>query len=220
VSEAGRLKAKSLAAYVSLEFPFTVLTAPILAVLPPLYAKEYGIELASLSVILLVLRIMDAVTDPLVGYLSDKTQTRFGPRKPWILVGAILSLWSCYQLFNPPESVDQFYIGVWLCGIYIGWTLLEVPYRAWSADITETYEDRSRLSLAVRFVGNGALMFFGFLPLIFSPTNEFDFAVLRSTSILLMIVLPIGKLLALFAAPRGRVPHSSRVQSHRVMESS
>ena len=206
---AGRLKTGSLAAYVSLEFPFTVLTAPILAVLPPLYAKEYGIELASLSVILLLLRIMDAVTDPLVGYLSDKTQTRFGPRKPWILVGAILSLWSSYHLFNPPESVDQFYIGVWLCGIYIGWTLLEVPYRAWSADITETYEDRSRLSLAVRFVGNGALMFFGFLPLIFSPTNEFDFAVLRSTSILLLIVLPIGTLLALFAAPRGRIPHAS-----------
>lgn len=205
----GRLKAGSLAAYVSLEFPFTVLTAPILAVLPPLYAKEYGIELASLSVILLALRIMDAVTDPLVGYLSDKTRSRFGPRKPWIFVGAVLSLWSSYHLFNPPDSADRYFIGVWLCGVYIGWTLLEVPYRAWSADLTNTYEDRSRLSLAVRFMGSAALMFFGFLPLIFSPTNEFDFAVLRSTSILLLILLPIGTLLALFAAPAGRVPHVS-----------
>jgi Na+/melibiose symporter-like transporter len=206
VTQQGRLKYGSIAAYASLEFPFTVLTAPILAVLPPLYAKEYGIELASLSAILLGLRIMDAMTDPLVGYLSDKTHTRFGPRKPWILVGAILSLWSSWHLFNPPESADRYYIGIWLCGIYIGWTLLEVPYRAWSADITESYEDRSRLSLALRFVGNAALLAFGFLPVIFSATNEFDFAVLRSTSQVLLVLLPLGTLLALFAAPVGQAP--------------
>ncbi|MEO0465847.1 MAG: MFS transporter [Pseudomonadota bacterium] len=203
------MRAGPLAAYASLEFPFTILTAPILAVLPPLYAKEYGIELASLSVILLVLRIMDAVTDPLTGYLSDRTRTRFGPRKPWIFVGAILSLWSAFNLFNPPDDPDRFYIGVWLCGVYIGWTLLEVPYRAWSAELATSYEDRSKLSLAVRFVGNGALLAFGFLPLLFSPTNEFDFAVLRSTSVLLLILLPIGTLFALFAAPEGEAPKDS-----------
>ncbi|MFN4352991.1 MAG: MFS transporter, partial [Hylemonella sp.] len=108
--------------------------------------------------------------------------------------------------FNPPESADRFYIGVWLCGIYIGWTLLEVPYRAWSADITSTYEERSRLSLALRFIGNAALMAFGFLPLIYSPTNEFDFAVLRSTSQVLLVLLPLGTLWALLAAPVGRAP--------------
>ncbi|MEO1661285.1 MAG: MFS transporter [Pseudomonadota bacterium] len=204
-----RAKSGALAAYASLEFPFTILTAPILAVLPPLYAKEYGIELASLSVILLALRIMDAITDPLTGYLSDKTRTRFGPRKPWILTGSILSLWAAYNLFNPPETADRFYIGVWLCAIYIGWTLLEVPYRAWSAELTTSYEDRSRLSLYVRFSGNAALLAFGFLPLLFSPTNEFDFAVLRSTSIFLLILLPIGTMLALFAAPVGDAPKES-----------
>lgn len=98
---------QALVAYASLEFPFTVLTAPILSVLPPLYAKTYGIELASLSVILLLLRIVDAVTDPVTGVLSDRTVTRFGPRKPWIFMGSMLSLWSSYHLFNPPDSPDQ-----------------------------------------------------------------------------------------------------------------
>lgn len=198
-----------LAAYAGLEFPFTILTAPLLSVLPPLYAKEYGIELASLSVILLALRIMDAVTDPIVGTLSDRTKSRFGPRKPWILVGTIMCMWCMFGLFQPPESVDAFYIGIYLCGMYIGWTLLEVPYRAWSAELATTYRDRSRLSLVVRFVGNGALLLFGFLPAIFSPTNEFDFSVLRATSWVLLAVLPIGAGIALWKAPVGDVPKPS-----------
>lgn len=204
-----RQSSRALVAYASLEFPFTVLTAPIVSVLPPLYAKTYGIELASLSVILLLLRVVDAVTDPVTGVLSDRTFTRFGPRKPWILVGSVLSLWSSYHLFNPPESPDRFYVGVWLCGIYIGWTLLEVPYRAWSAELTSSYRDRSRLALMVRFSGSTALLAFGFLPLLFSPTNEFDFAVLKSTSNILLLILPLGTLWALFSAPVGEPKKSA-----------
>lgn len=201
-----RRSLRTLGAYAALEFPFSILTAPIVSVLPPLYAKEYGIELASLSFILLLLRLFDAVSDPLLGYLSDRTRSRFGPRKPWILVGVVLCLWSAWNLFIPPAEVSVYYVGVWLCGVYVGWTLLEVPYRAWSADLVTDYAERGRLSLVVRFSGNAALLLFGFLPLFFSPTNEFDFAVLRGTAMLLLVLLPIGAGLALFFVPKGSPP--------------
>ncbi len=196
---AGPLSRRQIGAYAALEFPFTLLTAPILAVLPPLYAKEHGIGLASLSLVLLLLRVTDAATDPLVGIWSDRTITRWGARKPFILAGAALATWCAWSLFVPPEDPGVFHIGVWLCGLYLGWTLIEVPYRAWSADMAPDYDDRARVALAVRVVGSVALLAFGFLPLIFSPTNEFDFAVLKTTATILLVAMPVATVITLMA---------------------
>jgi Na+/melibiose symporter-like transporter len=54
------------------------------------------------------------VTDPLMGELSDRWQTRFGRRKPWLFIGTPLMMLGVYNLFIPPEGVGLAYMLVWL----------------------------------------------------------------------------------------------------------
>ncbi len=213
-----RLKRSTALGYATLEFPFAILVAPVVAVLPPLYAKEYGVTLGSLSLILLILRVLDAATDPIVGILSDRTTGRFGPRKPWIVAGAVLSTWCAWNLFVPPDNPGVFHVGIWLAGLYLGWTLLEVPYRAWSAELASDYDDRGFLSMAVRVSGSLALLLFGFLPLIFSPTDEFDFQVLEATAMVLLVLMPIATLIILMV-PAGAAVPTERLDVRAIMQS-
>ena len=52
-------------------------------------------------------RFTDVITDPLMGELSDRWQTRFGRRKPWVVVGAPLMMLGVYKLFIPPEGIGM-----------------------------------------------------------------------------------------------------------------
>ena len=65
--------------------PFEMLRGPGVAILPALYAKEFGFALTALSLAMLLLRLSDGLTDVAVGVLSDRTRSRWGPRKPWLL---------------------------------------------------------------------------------------------------------------------------------------
>src|SRR3546814_20606504 len=65
-----------------------------LAILPGFYAQHTAIPMATIGVILIVARAFDAIVDPLIGYLSDRTHRRWGSRTPWVLAGsAILARW-------------------------------------------------------------------------------------------------------------------------------
>ena len=74
------------------------------AILPSLYVKHASVSLAAVGMLFGLMRILDAVSDPLIGYWSDKTRSRFGPRKPWILVGAMITTLACFFLYRIPSS--------------------------------------------------------------------------------------------------------------------
>ena len=63
-----------------------------IAVLSGIYAKHYGLSLASIASVMLVARLFDAISDPSVGYFSDRQCIRRGTRKPMILCGGLLIL--------------------------------------------------------------------------------------------------------------------------------
>ena len=61
-------------------------------------------RLRVVSTIVLVVRVFDVFTDPLCGYLCDRTDTRWGRRRPWIAAAAPVMMLSIYMLFMPPEG--------------------------------------------------------------------------------------------------------------------
>ncbi|MFY0100248.1 MFS transporter, partial [Acinetobacter baumannii] len=71
---------------------------------------------------LLISRGLDTLSDPLIGLLSDRTRSRFGRRKPWILAGALVSALGFARIAFPPQGVDAGYLTVWLVVLYLGWT--------------------------------------------------------------------------------------------------
>lgn len=128
---------------------FAVPTIPVFVYLPDFYAKDMGLGLALTGTILLALRILDVISDPVVGYLSDRTSPRFGRRKPWIAVGGMAAGLALVMLFSPPETVTALYLALWAGVLYLGWTCIAVPYQAWGAELSTDYDERTRIT-AVR----------------------------------------------------------------------
>jgi Na+/melibiose symporter-like transporter len=58
--------------------------------LPNFYARRFGLGLTTVGLIFMVCRLLNAFSDPLIGILSDRTRTRFGQRKPWVIGGGLL----------------------------------------------------------------------------------------------------------------------------------
>ena len=85
-----RLPAWRLAVFAALAIPLAGAGLPLAVYLPPYYAQELGLGLGAVGLIFMLSRVWDAVTDPLVGVLSDRSRSRFGRRKPWIAAGAPL----------------------------------------------------------------------------------------------------------------------------------
>lgn len=130
-----------LAAFSSLAAPVAAAQVPITNFLPVFYAQTFGISLAALGAIFLLERLWGAFADPLVGVLSDRTRSRFGRRKPWIAAGAALYGLATLALFFPLVGVTPFYLGAALFVFYLGWSMIQIPYLAWSGEISGEYHE-------------------------------------------------------------------------------
>lgn len=126
-----------------------------------------GLSAFWLGAILLIPRLWDAISDPIVGYLSDNTQTAWGRRRPFILVGGItvavsfVAMWwvpSQDSLSNFSETARDWFQLVFILGavlmFYSACTLFEIPHGALGMEMTSDYHERTRLFSAKAFFGN------------------------------------------------------------------
>jgi len=140
------LKNSTLFCYGLADLPVMLATLPMLLYLNKFYASDVGIDLMDLATVLLLARIFDLITDPLVGYLSDHTRTRWGRRKPWILASLPFLMVGIYKVFLPPAGADIWYLVTWLLVMWLGWTMLMIPYYAWGAELSSDYDERTRVT--------------------------------------------------------------------------
>ena len=138
---------------------------PVLLYLPLVYSKDFGLDLAEVGLILMLARIADVITDPLIGTFSDRTNSRFGRRKPWIAAGAALMMISAFQLFNPTVlntmPIDNWHLLTWSVLLWLGWTMINIPYYAWGAELSDDYNERTRITgwrQAFGFLGNVSVL--------------------------------------------------------------
>ena len=104
-------------------------TIPVYIHLPTLYGIQLGIGLATTGYILLITRLFDTVTDPLVGFLCDRLEIWNLRRKPWIALGAIIAGIGLYKILNPVDDVTGSYLMIWSLVLFAGWTMVAVPCR-------------------------------------------------------------------------------------------
>ena len=94
-------------------------------------------------------RVWDAVSDPLVGYLSDKTMHSMGRRRVWLLISILPIAATFIMVFSPPVSLSGSWLVAWMAlgviGFYSAMTIFIVPHMSLGAELTPNYHERSRL---------------------------------------------------------------------------
>ena len=135
-------------AYAMPAFALAVVGIPVYVYIPKFYTDVVGINITVLGYLLFSVRIFDAVTDPALGYLSDKTNASFGRRRPYIAIGSIFIAATLYLLFNPPVASPSFetvWFGVCIYALFFFWTAVVVPYESLGPEITYDYHERTSL---------------------------------------------------------------------------
>ncbi|MFA9374684.1 MAG: MFS transporter, partial [Poseidonibacter sp.] len=140
------LSKKSIIYYSLIAMPLAIVGLPLYIYLPTYYATVVGINVATVGLILFLARLSDVITDPFFGYLSDKSLELFNSRKPIMIIGSFILIYSFYSLINPNYSYAQIYLLTYSVLIYIGWSMINIPYLTWSAEISKEYEDKTVLN--------------------------------------------------------------------------
>lgn len=202
-SPADRLRSSTIWIYGSVGFPLAMLGYPLGVWLPRAYATDLGIPLTAIGMVIMSAAIFDAVTDPAMGYASDRFRTRYGRRKSWVFVGAPLLTASVWMLLNPGPQSTIAYLAFWYIFLRVGSTLLGVPYAAWGAELSNDYHTRTRIQSArEKFVLLGLIGAALVPALIEYVTGDSNAAtVLRSYSWLVLFLLPGVTALVLARVP-------------------
>lgn len=121
---------------------------PVYVHIPKFYTDVIGVNIAWVGAILMGVRLFDAFSDPLMGAVSDRTQTRLGRRRPFILWGSIGLAAATFLLFAPPPmdpTAATAWFAVTIVALFASWTVVTVPYEALGPALTRSYTERTSL---------------------------------------------------------------------------
>ncbi len=150
------------------------MTNGINALALPIYNISLGLSPILIGYALAIPRIFDAITDPIMGNISDNTRTRWGRRRPYIFIGAILCAFSFALIWMPPRGFGD--IGIFLYFLlfslvyYAAYTIFAVPRAALGYELSTDYHERTTLfAINAVLAGSAGFIFPWFYKLAFHP---------------------------------------------------
>ena len=188
------------------DMPIQMAAIPVAAFLPNYYGQDLGLNLAAVGTIWLIARLFDAVTDPLMGWISDRTKTPWGRRRVWMVAAVPLLMASIYKLFMPEAPVDEVYMLTRLIVLWTGWTMLFIPYYAWAAEMSDDYNERTRITGWRAWIGMAANVISKLVPVIalYAFHMEGMEVTLWLIGTMTLILLPITVGLTVWKVPERR----------------
>lgn len=114
------------------------------------YTDVFGISMSAVAALMLFSRFWDAVNDPVIGALSDKTHTRWGRYRPWLLIAApltavvlMMSFWAHPDWSSTAKVV---YMTITYCMLVLGYTCVNIPYGTLCGAMTQNIEERAKIN--------------------------------------------------------------------------
>ena len=116
--------------------------------LPTFYSEKFGLEIAFIGIVIFLARLIDIITDPIMGWISDKNIIS---RKFWVIFGGLLAIFALNKLFVIDSIPYKNYLLIWISILYIGWTMFQIPYLSLGYDLESDYFLRTKLSAMREF---------------------------------------------------------------------
>ena len=180
--------------------------------LPAFFAEVHGFEISVIGIIIFLSKLIDVMTDPLVGWLNDKN---FFPRKVFLLIGGVLSGLALVQLFFNKDIDQEIFLLVWLSILYLGWTMFQIPYLSIGYDLEKNYFLRTKLSATREFfILLGLFSSLG-IPMFFNISNE---KLLENIVFITLLFGSIGLILFCSLIPENRRINKRKVKLKKVIE--
>ena len=193
-------------------FAFSIPTFPVMIMLPAFFAEVHGFEISVIGMIIFLSKLIDVMTDPLVGWLNDKN---FFPRRVFLLIGGVLSGLALTQLFLNQDIDQEIFLLVWLSILYLGWTMFQIPYLSIGYDLEKNYFLRTKLSATREFfILLGLFSSLG-IPMFFSISNE---KLLENIVFIALLFGSIGLILFCSLIPENRRINKRKVKFKKVIE--
>jgi glycoside/pentoside/hexuronide:cation symporter, GPH family len=217
VPEPKKLATGMLLAYAGLQFPLAMIGLPLAIYLAPFYAGELGLPLGALGLAMVLARLSDLITDPIIGTLTDRWQPTIGRRRIWVPIGVTTLCIGVWLLFNPPIGIDMVYFLAALALTYLGFTMTRLPYHAWGGELSDSYAERTRITSFRQTASLAGLILATLVPaLVLTRPGATAADVLSAMSVTMIAALPIcGVLLFFFVPDRVTAFHAKRIDWKR-----
>lgn len=146
-----------------------------------IFTIGFSLNAALVSWAIMLPRLIDGITDPILGHLSDNTHTRWGRRKPFLLLGATLAAFALAALWwadrDWPPSAQLAYLFVLGTVFYCSWGLYSMAWNSIGYELTDDYHERSKISaigsffLSIVLLGNSWIYWFALRPFFGNEIN-------------------------------------------------
>lgn len=131
-----------------------------LAIFMVVLVQGLGMDPALWGILFFVPRLVDAVTDPFMGFITDNTQSRWGRRRPYIFIGAIVAGLSYILMWQVYPENSQLYNFTYFLAVsivfYVGLTIFATPFVAMGYEMSNDFHERTRLMAVAQWIGQWA----------------------------------------------------------------
>lgn len=201
-----RIKASWLFAYSLPGLPIAAMGLPLAVHLPNFYAVDVGLGYFVAGAIFFAARFLDVFLDPVMGVVSDRTQSRWGRRRLWMVASVPIMAFAAYLVFMPPIGISWPFAVASFILLFIGWTMLTITHLAWGGELTGDYHERSRVTAsreAAYIVGMITVLL---LPALIQAQGGDKFAQIASMGWFVIVTLPIGVAVAVMTIKEEQLP--------------
>ncbi len=190
-----------LLAYALPAAPLAALGLPLYAVVPTYYTETLGLPLAGVGFVLLLVRIFDAVSDPLVGVVADRFRPRFCRRRLLFAVALPIAAVAALMLYSPPAGATLLWLGIWGVVLSLGYTMAMVPYSAWGAELIDDYSGRTSLTSLREGISLIGVLIAIVVPFAIGMERGASVSGLAILGIVVAVSLPLSGILAVMVVP-------------------
>jgi len=212
-ADAPRRSNAVLAAFSGPCLPLAAFGVALPVTLPEFYATHVGLELGVVAAVFMAVRLIDIVFDPFIGWGMDKTKTRFGRYRPWMIVSTPILMLSALMMFVLVQpGAGPAYLFAWLLVLYLGFSIGTLGQLGWAAVLAPQYDQRSRVYGWWQVFNIIGVILILILPTVVVKSGIGDYADgVRIMGWAILIALPVTIGLAMVAVPEpmnvGAPPH-------------